>query len=787
MVVNVRVLLMMLALAALVMVVTDEARGQYPNVDISSGGAPLFEINIGRDLSCQVWHEDDPGDGQFYNPGDAPADCGTHLVVDGNLYTPNYNVGRLTETTGAFGAPVPFTEIAQDARSGSGAYNDPWKTKTGVLAGASDIGLTQVDTYVDGDPFYDSTLWINNSGSAAKTVILYRAADCYLGGSDTGYGAVGISAPGSIACTENPNHSPAGRIEEFIPFTGGSRYYHDEYFNVWTRIGSRTMFPDSCLCTVLEDNGMGLSWQLSVPAGGSQMVEWRSSFAIQPTPVAEFSWNVVSCQPPLVEFTSLSDASAGFNLVSERWEWGHDGASDTFIPTSPTPVSHTFPGPGTYRVNLTVSNTAGESATMSVDLVVPGCPNADFDCVPLTHPDWRDVAFRDLSTDPDNDIVLWEWDLGDGTNGTSYPSSFVHTYAAEASYTVTLRVVDDTDAEDVVSKPCFADDNHPPVIDPRPDIIVYEGQQLSFQMSGRDPDGDPVTWTWDRGGLPAGADWEEGRLAFTWTPGLGMAGTYGSSFGLTDPYWSTSEGFLVQVMPVPDQPQPSNADSDGDGDADVSDPCPAGGCDAGPDDAAGLDGAGGDGSGYDGSDGTGDGTSGGEPVGARSDPDRSLGAARDTDGDGVLDGADNCRTVVNPSQHDLDRDGIGDACDADRDGDRVPDQDVQGRMLDNCPLVANPFQEDADQDGIGDACTDDQDTVLDDGCGRDRPQAADDGEACEGQVTATGGDGVASGANGLAAVKTAWPWWTAGLAIAAAAVLVFLRATRRRDPDGVPA
>jgi hypothetical protein len=70
----------------------------------------------------------------------------------------------------------------------------------------------------------------------------------------------------------------------------------------------------------------------------------------------------------------------------------------------------------------------------------------------------------------------------------------------------------------------------------------------------------------------------------------------------------------------------------------------------------------------------------------------------DTDGDGIYDGKDNCPFAYNPSQNDLDGDGVGDVCDPDIDGDGVPNEE------DNCPYLFNPNQLDSDGDDVGDAC-----------------------------------------------------------------------------------
>ena len=86
---------------------------------------------------------------------------------------------------------------------------------------------------------------------------------------------------------------------------------------------------------------------------------------------------------------------------------------------------------------------------------------------------------------------------------------------------------------------------------------------------------------------------------------------------------------------------------------------------------------------------------------------------------------DNCPSIYNPSQTDVDNDGIGNKCDHDIDNDGIENSE------DNCKFIYNPSQSDVDNDGVGDFC---------DNCKNISNPKQDDenynqiGDECEGNV-----------------------------------------------------
>jgi len=233
------------------------------DVQIISSAGPLNQIFLGVDTAAQIAHTTDSSY-EVYPPGTTPADYGTFIVVADTLYAPDF-AGHGGTATGSIGTYTPFTPISQSPVSGAGSSGNPFVVTTVVGVGATGLTITQVDSYVIGQESYRTDVTIASAGGAVSA-ILYRAMDCFLGGSDSGFGFVTGS---SVGCSTNANNAPPDRIEQLVPLSGGNSYYHAGYSEVWAAIGTHQPFNNTCRCTEQIDNGAGLSWNIDIPAGGS--------------------------------------------------------------------------------------------------------------------------------------------------------------------------------------------------------------------------------------------------------------------------------------------------------------------------------------------------------------------------------------------------------------------------------------------------------------------------------------------------------------------------------------
>jgi hypothetical protein len=260
------------AVAAMALPAT--AGANVPFQQISSPG-PISDIWVGNELSCQVKLSQDEVY-SYYPAGTAPGDCGTFVQVEGDptVFGPNFDAHDGTATGGLPGDYEPYTPVSQSPVAGAGTASDPYTVTTRVALPAGPVtgGVFVRETYryVTGQRSYSiSTELINNNGTP-RTIDVYHAVDCYLAGSDIGYGHFRAS-PEGIFCSETPDNSPPGRL---LGFTSQQPFFYIEsdYSTVWERTDG-SAYPNTAEPAVFQDNGIGVNRQITVNGGGLNAVE----------------------------------------------------------------------------------------------------------------------------------------------------------------------------------------------------------------------------------------------------------------------------------------------------------------------------------------------------------------------------------------------------------------------------------------------------------------------------------------------------------------------------------
>ena len=358
------------------------ALAQNSTADIHSAG-PLTDIFISSDTECQVGHTGDVdanGNPQFefFPPGSMTGvSCGTEASIAGQVF------GPLDSNA--------WTEQPQSGVTGSGTAQDPFKVITTDQAqdpssGGALLTLVETDSYVVGNEFYETDMTITNNTSSAQPVKLYHAADCFLQGSDTGFGFLD-AANGTVACTQTPNDSPAQLIEEFAPLTRGDHYFEGGFSSAAFGIpNSQADYPDTCDCNgnpgepgTAEDNGMGLNWDTTLAPAGSpgdsatfSMISNFSptgvtSFPIAATGGSTFSGKTGTAVGGTVATFSSSDSSDVPGNFTATINWG-DGASTagaiagsggSFTVTG----THAYSSSGSFPITVTITRTSNTQNT----------------------------------------------------------------------------------------------------------------------------------------------------------------------------------------------------------------------------------------------------------------------------------------------------------------------------------------------------------------------------------------------------------------------------------------
>lgn len=137
-----------------------------------------------------------------------------------------------------------------------------------------------------------------------------------------------------------------------------------------------------------------------------------------------------------VTYSATINEEEATRPLQYQWSFG-DGASGSGLRSS-----HTYRKPGTYTVNFTATNEAGEaSRSLQVNVTRPPQPAsiASMNANPNPVDEGETVQFS--STAEGDSPITYEWSFGDGSSATG--DSPTHTYDEAGRYTVRLEASND--------------------------------------------------------------------------------------------------------------------------------------------------------------------------------------------------------------------------------------------------------------------------------------------------------------------------------------------------------
>jgi len=281
------------------------------------------------------------------------------------------------------------------------------------------------------DSLIDWTPWpptfprvIQYPGIGTYEVMLLDSNYC---GIDTAFIQITIVPPPAVTLTVSPDTICVGETAFFDQTTAGGANYFQWNFGAgagfqWTGAGDQAH-------TYNTAGAYTVSYAASIQGATAGCADTASvTVVVLPIPTADFMLdNNAACDSLTVTITDQS-----VSAIQYAWDFG-DGTTSN----SPNPPPHFYGAPGTYIIDLTVTNALGCTHSFNRTVNVYAPPTVAIQVANLC---FGEVAqFTPvIGTDPGNPVTSWAWDFGDGgTDSVEFPT---HQYSVAGPYTITLAV-----------------------------------------------------------------------------------------------------------------------------------------------------------------------------------------------------------------------------------------------------------------------------------------------------------------------------------------------------------
>jgi len=159
----------------------------------------------------------------------------------------------------------------------------------------------------------------------------------------------------------------------------------------------------------------------------------------------------------------------------------------------------------------------------------------------------QELSFKISATDPDGDELSFS--VSNRPAGATFQDqtfTWTPTYEQAGTYNLTFTVSDGSLTDTGTITITVYNVNRAPVLDSIGNKSVDENQELSFQVSATDPDGNNLSYSIQN--KPSGATFS--NRTFTWTPSYTQSGTYNLTFTVSDQEYTDQETITITVNDV---------------------------------------------------------------------------------------------------------------------------------------------------------------------------------------------------------------------------------------------